>query len=208
MTSLNAPSLSTPCAGIAEFLETTYAKQNLVLVKKGNAVPLLKKQIWIVVRGLIILEGENISDDDAFLGLVGPNEPFGECLTSNDACQAKTLTNSYLFCVRMSELFESHELAMTLVNALSARYRRAESSLVVLGIKSTEERIKVFLEQIALNYGQSKAEGLLINFKLTYKVIADALGITRVTVTRVINRLCSNGWLKKVPNGFLITGKV
>ena len=43
----------------------------------------------------------------------------------------------------------------------------------------------------------------MIDFSMTHQDIANALGVTRVTITRVLSQLRKTGWLIKT-DGFLV----
>jgi CRP-like cAMP-binding protein len=59
-----------------------------------------------------------------------------------------------------------------------------------------EDRLKGFLELLALDYGVATPEGLRLTPRLTHQEIASALGTTRVTVTRILGQLKELGWLR------------
>jgi CRP-like cAMP-binding protein len=67
--------------------------------------------------------------------------------------------------------------------------------LGLMGLRRVEDRIRAFLELLALDYGVPCTQGLRLTPKLTHQEIASALGTTRVTVTRIIGQLKETGWL-------------
>ncbi len=177
-------------------LESTFNRQSVVHLKAGSAIPLLRKSLWLVVRGMVKLGSVSIHGEEILLGLAGPNEIFGESLSCVEAYEATALSDCDLLCVSMSEIKESPELAITMFHAISLRYRQAESMLALLSLRLIEERAKAFLELLALDYGQICDEGLKINIRLTHQELASALSTTRVTVTRILGQLRQEGWLK------------
>ena len=82
--------------GLRELLESSFSKRNLVPMPAGSPIPLLKDHVWLVVRGMTKLVTSYMSGDEALLGLVGPNEPFGEPLSSVTPYEAITLSESDL----------------------------------------------------------------------------------------------------------------
>ncbi len=56
---------------------------------------------------------------------------------------------------------------------------------------------------IATDFGHPVEKGLMIDFSMTHQDIANALGVTRVTITRVLSQLRKTGWLIKT-DGFLV----
>ena len=63
--------------------------------------------------------------------------------------------------------------------------------------------VKVFLELMATDFGTPVAEGLKIDFRMSHQDIANAIGSTRVSITRILSKLRETGWLIKT-DGFLI----
>jgi len=179
-----------------EFLETSFRRRNLVHLTCGSQVPLLRHSIWLVVRGMVKLGALTIHGDDLLLGLAGPNEPFGEPLTDVEAFEARTLCDTDLLCLSLEEVRSHPSLALAMLEAVSRRYRQSQALLALMGLRRVEERVRGFLELLALDYGQVCGEGLRLDLRLTHQEVASALGTTRVTVTRVIGLLRQEGWLQ------------
>ena len=178
-----------------ELLETSYEKRSLVHLPAGSRVPLLKKSVWLVVRGMVKLSAISIQGDELMLGLAGPNEPFGDPLSNVEVYEATTLCESDLLCLTCDDIAASPHLAMALLQGLGARYRQSEAMLGLLGLRRIEDRVRGFLELLANDYGQPCNEGLRLDIKLTHQELASALSTTRVTVTRVLGILKDEGWL-------------
>ena len=190
--------------GFRELLESSYQKRNLVHLTAGSVVPLLKNSIWLVVRGMVKLGAVSVHGDELLLGLAGPNEPFGEPLSAVEAYEAVALSDCDLLCMNVTEIEQSPELAIAMMDAIGARYRQAEYLLALLGLRRVEERVRGFLELLAQDYGQPCDDGLRLNLRLTHQEMASALSTTRVTVTRVIGLLRDEGWLKIDPQRHLV----
>ena len=180
---------------VRELLEASYEKRSLVHLAAGSQVPLLKRSIWLVVRGMVKLNAITIHGDELLLGLAGPNEPFGDPLTNVDVYSATTLVSTDLLCVSCEEIQRSPHLAMGLLQGMAARYRQSEALLALLGLRRIEERVRGFLELLTNDYGQPCEEGLRLDIKLTHQELASALSTTRVTVTRILGALREEGWL-------------
>ncbi|MFN9646268.1 MAG: Crp/Fnr family transcriptional regulator [Cyanobacteriota bacterium] len=176
-------------------LEHTYQRTSMVHLTSGSAVPLLREHLWLVVRGMIKLGCVTIEGDELLLGLAGPNELFGESLSGPEAYEAKTLCDCDLLCLNSKEMEQHPSLAPMLIKAISQRQRQSQMLLSLMGLKRVEDRVKGFLELLALDYGDACVDGLRLTPRLTHQEIANALGTTRVTVTRIIGQLKEVGWL-------------
>jgi CRP-like cAMP-binding protein len=179
-----------------DLLETSYEKRSLVHLSAGSDVPLLKKSVWLVVRGMVKLSAISMQGDELLLGLAGPNEPFGDPLSNVQAYEARTLLDSDLLCLSCEELARSPHLAVAVLQGMAARYRQSEAMLALLGLRRIDDRVRGFLELMANDYGQPCDQGLRLNIRLTHQDLASALSTTRVTVTRVLGNLRDEGWLQ------------
>ena len=187
---------SSQTPSFVELLEASYEKRSLVHLPAGSRVPLLKKSVWLVVRGMVKLSAISVQGDELLLGLAGPNEPFGDPLSNVEVYEATTLCESYLLCLTCDEIAASPHLAMALLQGMGVRYRQSEAMLGLLGLRRIEDRVRGFLELLANDYGQPCDQGLRLNIKLTHQELASALSTTRVTVTRVLGSLKDEGWLQ------------
>ena len=187
---------SSQTPSFVELLEASYEKRSLVHLPAGSRVPLLKKSVWLVVRGMVKLSAISVQGDELLLGLAGPNEPFGDPLSNVEVYEATTLCESDLLCLTCDEIAASPHLAMALLQGMGVRYRQSEAMLGLLGLRRIEDRVRGFLELLANDYGQPCEQGLRLNIKLTHQELASALSTTRVTVTRVLGSLKDEGWLQ------------
>jgi CRP-like cAMP-binding protein len=178
-----------------ELLEFNYQRTSLVQMSTGSSIPLLRHHLWLVVRGMVKLGCVTIHGDEVLLGLAGPNELFGESLAGPDAYEATTLTECDLLCLSQTELEKQPGLVPVFLEAVCQRQRQSQAMLALLGLKRIEDRVRGFLELLAIDYGVTTQKGLRLTPKLTHQEIASALGTTRVTVTRIIGQLREMGWL-------------
>lgn len=178
-----------------ELLEFNYHRTSLVQMTTGSSIPLLRHHLWLVVRGMVKLGCVTIHGDEVLLGLAGPNELFGESLAGPDAYEATTLTDCDLLCLSQAELDKHPGFIPLFLEAVCQRQRQSQAMLALLGLKRIEDRVRGFLELLAIEYGVTTAQGLRLTPKLTHQEIASALGTTRVTVTRIIGQLREMGWL-------------
>ena len=58
----------------------------------------------------------------------------------------------------------------------------------MLHFKDAAYRVKAFLHDMSLERGEKITGGVIIKLRLTHQTIADSTGLTRETVTRVVDR--------------------
>ncbi|MEB3322299.1 MAG: Crp/Fnr family transcriptional regulator [Synechococcaceae cyanobacterium] len=179
-----------------EVLESSYRRRSLVTLAAGSTVPLLRNNVWLVVRGMVRLGSLTIHGDELLLGLAGPSEPFGDPLSGVEVLEAHTLCDTDLLCLPCGEIREDPALSLAMLQAVTQRLRQSQALLALMGLRRVEERVRGFLELLATDYGQPCEEGLRLDLRLTHRQLACAVGTTRVTVTRVIGALRAEGWLE------------
>lgn len=185
-------------------LEENYKRSSIIRISVGSSVPLIKDHLWLVIRGIVRLGSITIHGDELLLGLAGPNEIFGDSLTGIDPFEVCTLTDCDLLCLSLSDLRQDTRIAQALIGAIMHRQRQSQAMLALLGLKRVEDRVRGFLELLATDYGNLCEDGLRISARITHQDIANAVGTTRVTVTRIIGQLKGSGWLSMDTNRFLI----
>jgi CRP/FNR family transcriptional regulator len=73
----------------------------------------------------------------------------------------------------------------------------------MLNYKNASHRIKILFLMLSDKYGEKTAEGVTLNIKLTHQEMAEMTGMTRETVTRVIDRWQREGGINVLKNKFI-----
>ena len=59
----------------------------------------------------------------------------------------------------------------------------------MLNLKNASDRVKILFLMLSDKYGEKTSEGITLNIKLTHQEMAEMTGMTRETVTRVIDKM-------------------
>lgn len=185
-----------PSTSSRDFLERLYRERTLQHFEVGLRIPLRDQEFWIVARGLVTLGTSYASGDEAMLGLLSPGMPFGLPLSWVSPYEASALTPVDLLRLSATEIERSPELAWQLFSTLTLRHRQAEALLALMGQRRVEDRLKDFLELLGQEFGEPTTRGIRLTVRLTHQQMANALGTTRVTVTRMLGLMRQAGWLE------------
>jgi CRP-like cAMP-binding protein len=161
-------------------------ERRLHFYDKGEEIPLISQGVWQVYRGVVQLGKFNPNGEETLLGWVQPLNFFGLWLTSIDTYQAKALSGVYLKWYALSEIEDSPHLSQTILNQVVHRIRQTEALLAIAGLKLVEERLMELLRLLAKEMGEPMDNGTRLIVRLTHQNLADAIGTTRVTVTRLL----------------------
>jgi CRP/FNR family transcriptional regulator, global nitrogen regulator len=86
-------------------------------------------------------------------------------------------------------LKENPELSMLMLRGLSSRILQTEMMIETLAHRDMGSRLVSFLLILCRDFGVPCADGITIDLKLSHQAIAEAIGSTRVTVTRLLGDL-------------------
>lgn len=170
-------------------LEELYRKRPLSSYAMGQRIPLSDEEVCIIYRGVARTQILQDGGEESILGLVGPMMPLSSSFTLLDAYEVYALTHVDLIRLRYSEVRKSSVLMRELNLMLIQRLRHAEAWLALQAKRQTSERLVGFLSFLAQEYGRSTAQGIRLDIQLSHQQIADAMGTTRVSITRLLGLL-------------------
>lgn len=189
-------------------LEGVYRERSLSAFTAGTPIGLRQGEIWVVYRGLVQLSTIHAQGEEILLGVAAPSMPFGLPLTSLCPYFALALTEVNLMNLTMAEITNSPKLSQGLFWNLVHRHQQTEALLSVANYRRVEERLRQFLWLLKQDLGQNTRQGVRLPLRLTHQHIANAIGSTRVTVTRMLGQLQREGSLMIDPDRyFILTAK-
>lgn len=126
-----------------------------------------------------------------FLGLAtGDRYAFSaEALTAGSACRFQKKTYRRM-------LTEQPELEAALLDRASHELQAAHNQMLLLGRKTAVERLASFLSDLSARDRRAGGAGRVIQLPMTRAEIADYLGLTTETVSRVTSRLKTRGVIR------------
>jgi CRP-like cAMP-binding protein len=162
--------------------------------EKGEIIPLSDKGGWQVYRGVVQLGQLLENGDEILLGWAQAPAFVGLDLTllQLETYQAKALNAAYLRWYPQEDLKTASVAQFVLLQTLK-QLRQRETLLSIAGLKRVDERLQALLKLLAQEMGQPVAEGIRLSARLTHQMMANAIGTTRVTVTRLLGELQTQG---------------
>ncbi|MEO0407230.1 MAG: Crp/Fnr family transcriptional regulator [Cyanobacteria bacterium P01_A01_bin.135] len=177
-------------------LEEQYSGRTLYPFVSGQSIPLGPQDVWIVCRGVVQVGTLYTSGDEALLGLICPAMPFGLPFTVIRPYQATALTNVDLMRLSLAEVEQSPALSQSIFHQLNRRLRQTEALLAMVGYRRVEERLRHLLLLLAQEVGQPQGDrSVRLSVRLTHQQLANTVGTTRVTVTRLLSQMKQADWL-------------
>ncbi|MEW6713501.1 MAG: Crp/Fnr family transcriptional regulator [Nitrospirota bacterium] len=87
-----------------------------------------------------------------------------------------------------SLLFAHKKVLETLLKILSSRLRTSWDTIKLLNFNNASQRIRTLFFMLAEEHGKRTSEGIVLNANLSHKEISEMTGLTRETVTRVMDK--------------------
>ena len=153
---------------------------------KGETIPLAPQGVWQVYRGISQLSQINDKGEETLLGWAIPSTFFGLWLTQIEFYQAKALTEIYLKWYNISEIENSSAITSLMLNQIVRRLRQTEALVSIAGLKRVEDRLTQLLNLLKTEIGEQGEDCVRLGARLTHQNLANSIGTTRVTVTRLL----------------------
>jgi CRP-like cAMP-binding protein len=170
-------------------LEGRYHGRSLQTFRKGQTIPLYDNDIWLVYRGVIQITTLYPSGDEAILGLISPLMPFGIPLSLLQTYSASAITEVDLMRISWTEIQQSPELMECLLGQMVRRLQQSEALTAIASHRRVEDRLLEFLQLLKRDHSLPTPQGHRLTIRLTHQHFANAIGTTRVTVTRLLGQL-------------------
>jgi len=129
------------------------------------------------------------------LSLIDGKTAPATILTTKDSVIAIISKNVFY-----SLLLSQNKVLENLLHILSSRLRESWKKIHLLNFNNASQRIKMLLLMLSEDYGKKTAEGTTLHIKLIHQDIADMTGLTRETVTRVLDKWKKGGEIKILRN--------
>jgi CRP-like cAMP-binding protein len=148
--------------------------------KSREHLPLIPNALWSISSGVvktytIIDNGKIIT-----LGFWGDEDVVGQSLS--------TVRPYFIECITDVEAFSiSLEQSSQVCEAIISHGRHTKQLMYIVRIPRVQKRLWLLLESLANRFGYVVKKGKLIDLRLTHQELADTIGTTRITVTKLLN---------------------
>jgi CRP-like cAMP-binding protein len=154
--------------------------------------------VYLIKNGKVKIS--RLSDDgrEIIIAILGPGEIFGESSIADSTSKREEFaeaTEDTILCLMFSEIIQElmrkdPNFGFKITKIISFRFKKIQSRFESLIFKSSEERVKCFIKELAHEEGQKTADGAIeIKLKLTQEDIGKLTATSRQMVTTVFNDL-------------------
>ncbi len=155
---------------------------------------------YVVANGRVKVCVSSAGGKELILATLGPGQFFGEMALLDDATRSASVVAqlaTVAYRIRRSDferLLEQHPaIARKLLRELSLRLRRSNAQMESLATLDVVGRLARYFINLARQHGQILGNGWVAVRRPTHQDIANSIGTSRETVTRLMNDLEQRG---------------
>ena len=160
------------------------------------------ERVYLIRRGAVRLSRVYESGEEITVALLRENSLFGvlSLLTghrSDRFYHSVAFTRVDMVTAPASSVRQAIEadtsVGLLLLQGLSSRILQTETMIETLTHRDMSSRLVSFLLVLCRDFGMPGAQGITIDLRLSHQAIAEAIGSTRVTITRLLGDLRNSG---------------
>lgn len=158
---------------------------------RRSCLPQRRDTLWKIETGVVrtltwLEDGSGVT-----LGLWGPGDLVGKPLTKLEPIQMECLTPVEATLVPIAELYQNPDCLLSYL-------QQAQYFLMIRSYKRVEEMLLKLLVWLADRFGHEVRQGRAIDLRITHQDLAEMLGTTRVTITRVLKQFEEQGMIQRL----------
>ncbi len=162
------------------------------------------ERVYLIRRGAVRLSRVYETGEEITVALLRENSLFGvlSLLTGNRSDRfyhAVAFTRVELVAAPAKSVRNAIEqdasVGLLLLQGLSSRVLQTETMIETLTHRDMSSRLASFLLVLCRDFGVPGERGVTIDLRLSHQAIAEAIGSTRVTITRLLGELKSSSLL-------------
>jgi CRP-like cAMP-binding protein len=157
---------------------------------RGSLLPHRWDCFWLIKSGAV--RTFSWLDDGTIIvfGLWGSGDILSPLLSKADPFKMECLTTVKAIPVSIYDVYDINQ-------ALIAQTQQLQELIAIKHYRPIREALQQFLIWLGKKFGTEKDGGKLIDLRLTHQEIAEILGITRVSVTRLLTMFEKKGLIKR-----------
>lgn len=182
-------------------------KKNEIILREEET----NQFMYIILTGKVKVIQTSEDGKETILAMHQSGDFFGEMsLIDGKTVPANVVaTEDTLVAISSKEeffrlIFSQNRVLEKLLEIFCSRLRESWNRIQLLNFKNASQRLKMLFYILSNEYGKRTPDTITLDIKLTHQNIADMTGMTRETVTRVLDKLQKDGELKISKNSFIL----
>ena len=168
--------------------------------KRREHLSLRENALWQIESGAV--RTYTLTQDSTIisLGFWGLGDTVGQPLTCIQPYEVECLTDVKVRALQSSECGHLNQVLLC--------HLHQTQTLLQCRSGQIHQRLQQLLDWLAAKFGHESEQGQLIRLRLTHQDIAETLGTTRVTVTRLLSKFEQEGRIHWIDQHLLVPRKL
>lgn len=176
------------------FIQRSYRRNQVIFMEEETG-----NYMYLVLTGKVKVAKSTSSGKETILAIHKTGDFFGEMSLLDGKTAPATVSameDSKIISVSGTDfhkyLMHNEKVLLQIIDVLCARLRQVWQKQSLSSSKA-DARIRMGIYDLAQRHGVQDAHGTIIDLKITHQELAEMVGTSRETVTRVIARLREEG---------------
>ena len=176
------------------FILRSYQRNQIIFLEEDTG-----NYMYLVLTGKVKVAKSSSGGKETILAIHKSGDFFGEMSLLDGKTEPATVSameDAKIISVSGSDfhkyLMHNEKVLLQIINVLCARLRQVWQTQSLSSSKA-DSRIRMGIYQLAQKHGVQDAQGMIIDLKITHQELAEMVGTSRETVTRVIAQLREKG---------------
>jgi len=176
------------------FIQRSYRRNQVIFMEEETG-----NYMYLVLTGKVKVAKSTSSGKETILAIHKTGDFFGEMSLLDGKTAPATVSameDSKIISVSGTDfhkyLMHNEKVLLQIIDVLCARLRQVWEKQSLSSSKA-DARIRMGIYDLAKRHGVQDAHGTIIDLKITHQELAEMVGTSRETVTRVIARLREEG---------------
>ena len=197
-----------------EEIESVSCRVTLREFKKGEVILYeedTNRFMYSVLEGEVKVYSSSKDGKESIVAFHGAGDSFGEVSLIDQQttpAMVAAMEKSLVLIIGREDFFviiqNQPKVMHKLLLLLSGRLRHSWNQVRMLHFKDASNRVMTSIKEMASERGEVRPDGVLLKLRLTHQNIADLTGLTRETVTRIIDKWKKAGLLSVDKNRHML----
>lgn len=178
------------------FAAKDYSKREVIFEPED------KDKVFILKTGRVEIYQLTEDGKKIIVDILGPGNVFGDLgIDEPNELFVEATTDSFVCVIGRSEFFkmvsDKPQIATGLVKELFSKVVESEKQVAALASDNLLAKVKNLLMRLSKKHGELKDDQVTITTKFTHEQLSQMLGISRPTMTELLNKLERDGIIKR-----------
>lgn len=188
---------------IADKIRIEEFRKNEIVLREEET----SEYMYIILDGQVKVIQATEDGKEILLAIHKSHEFFGEVALIDGKTAPATVQaseDSFIAFIAKKDFYallsSQQKVLEKLLQILCSRLRDSWRRIYLLNFKHASDRVRTLFLSLSFENGNRTPEGIVLNLKLTHQEIADMTGLTRESVTRVLDKLQKDGEITVLKN--------